>query len=195
MLLTTFSSLNAQSNNEDRLSELVKKAKKAGLEEDRIAHFLDLIAQKEQDLLAIKNSNNDDSVYGLLESPLKKTNTEVRMEFAKNLANLITKDEYASILDRELKKGATVLAQKEMKNVISAHELSEDQKQKVYALIADYYLNESITKSYYVFDKKLKEQKLTALRFYFEKNYRNLMESFGIILKSSKKANTNTFQY
>ncbi|MFD0989791.1 hypothetical protein ACFQ1R_06770 [Mariniflexile jejuense] len=195
ILLGLFLNVTAQSNNNTELEVLVERAKKAGLDNDRIIKFLDLIKQKEAALLEIKNSSKDESIYGILESPMQKTNTEVKMEFAKNLANLISKEEYLSILEEEIKQAATKEATKEMNNVLKAHELTDDQKKKVYALIAHYYLNQSVTKAYYLYDKKLKEQKLSALRFYFEKNYKKLMESFGIELGISKKVDTNTFQY
>lgn len=195
VLLGLFLNMNAQQKNNSELDALVERAKKAGLDNDRIDKFLDLIKEKENALLEIKNSSKDESVYGILESPMQRTNTEVKMEFAKNLADLISREEYLSILEEEIKKEGTKLATKEMDEVLKAHELTDDQKQKVYALIAHYYLNESVIRGYYVYDKKLKQQKLSALRFYFEKNYKKLMSSFGIELGTSKKANTNTFQY
>lgn len=203
MVLGAFLSVSAQSSSnteeskaKNELQVLVERAKKAGLDDDRIAKFLDLIVQKEKDFLDIKNSSKDESVYGLLESPMQKTNTEVRMEFAKNLANLISKEEYLLILEDEISKQVGKFTEKEMIEVLKAHqELTREQKQKVYALMTQYYLNESVTKAYYVYDKKLKTQKLSALRFYFEKNYKKLMASFGIELGTSKKADMNTFQY
>lgn len=187
--------INAQEDKQNSMQELVERARKAGLDDDRIAKFLDLIKQKEEALLEIKNANSDESVYGVLESPLKKTNTEVRIEFAKNLADLISREEYLAILEEEIKKEAAKHARKEMAEVEKAHELTLEQKREVYAFIAHYHLNEAVIRGYYVFDKKLKKQKLTALKFYFEKNYKKLMEGFGIEIGASKKPNTNTFQY
>ncbi|SDW82720.1 hypothetical protein SAMN05444411_102257 [Lutibacter oricola] len=173
---------------------LVDKAKKAGLDEDRVKEFVLLLEKKEKDM-AVFRYNKKNVSSDLMEVNSQKSMQEIKKEFARDLAKLISKKEFAIILGNDLKVIADEKAAKELKKIAEKHELTETQYETISERVLLYYLNETIYNKYYFYDNQLLKQKLSGLKYHFEKDYKELMQNFEITIKNSKKAKKNKFQY
>ncbi|GAB1857035.1 hypothetical protein MHTCC0001_18710 [Flavobacteriaceae bacterium MHTCC 0001] len=174
---------------------LTEKAKKAGLDESRITKLIALIKQKEEDITTLMNSTNTVNSASLFEVNTQKTIHEIREEFSTNIANLISKKEFANILGDDLLPTAMRNAEKETEQVLSSYNFTEVQQEQVSEKIKLYYFNEIITKHYYNYQWELQKQKLGGLRYHFEKEFKKMLDEFNVKLKPSKKADNTNFQY
>lgn len=177
------------------LEVLEEKARKAGLEDARVNQFLALVNKKEADIAAYKAAKKENTTSSILEVGDIKKVSEIKKDFLKDLTSLINKKEFAEILGDDLKPIAIKKAKEEMKAVLASYKLTEEQRKAVYKKMAVYYLNETIANAYYKHDKRLLKQKLSGLRYYFEKEYKAMMDDFDIKISPSKKAKKNTYQY
>ncbi len=174
---------------------LAEKAKKAGLDERRTTKLIALIKQKEEAITTLTNTANTVNSASLFEVNTQKTIHEIREEFSTNLANLISRKEFAAILGDDLLPAAMRNAKKETEQVLNLYTLTETQQEQVAEKIKLYYFNEIITKHYYNYQWELQKQKLGGLRYHFEKAFKKMMDEFNVKVKPSKKADNTNFQY
>ena len=60
-------------------------------------------------------------------------------------------------------------------------------------MMETFYFNEENITAYYAFDKELQRQKLSALRFRFEKKYEELRAKLNLEVKSNVNVNNRTY--
>lgn len=172
----------------------VKNAIAAGINEDIANTILDLIQKRKTDLKALKNNSNDtESLSELFENTARKTKSEIKKEFAQDLAQLVDRTQFAKLFNAQFIDIVTNKTQERMVSLKAEYKLKKDQETKISKMIKTFYFNQEISKAYYSFDKKLKKQKLSALRFRFEKKFKELMSSFNLKANPAKKLDEATF--
>ncbi len=174
----------------------VAKAIEIGLDAEKAHTILQLIKKRNDALEARKKALEEgDSMAELFENTDTKTKSEIKKEFAKNLSQLMNRKQFAALFGEVFMKNYQKKTSKKMQALQEIYTLSEEQITSIRKMIATFYFNEEVITAYYSFDKKLKKQKLSALRFRFEKDYKTLMDSYGLKAKTVKKAHQRTYQW
>lgn len=181
---------------ENRNTKFVNKAIEEGVSEDIANTILGLIEKRKNALEALKqHSNNGDNMSDLFENTDPKTKSEIKKEFASNLANLISKSQFAKLFGNEFLKNVNKSSEEKLASITNLEELSDEQKNNLNKMLKLFYYNEQVTSAYYSFDKKVKKQKLSALRYRFKIDYEALMGSFGKEVKPSKKVDQRSYKW
>ena len=180
---------------EESYKEIAKKAKAAHLNDHRISKLITLIREKDESIVASKAAKKSVDTGFFEMSTGGKTKKEIQKAFTQSVTKLITKDEYAQILGDALQPLAKKKADAEMQKVGLEYTLNDEQQKVLYKHIHLYYFNEAITNYYYGYDRPLVRQKLSGLRYHFEKEYKKIMDGFNLPVKNSKAVNNNTYQY
>lgn len=173
---------------------LITKSKKAGVSDKICDQLINLIRKKEQDLKLSKETNKVSVGAYLFDIKITKSPSEIRKEFSKNVARLITKKEYSYILKEDLEFIAFPKAKSELNKISKIYNLNKDQTNLVSKKIYTYYFEQTVIENYYSHDTRLKKQKLSGLRYYFEKDFQKTMKDFNIRLEGAKPLNNN-FQF
>lgn len=175
---------------------LKARAEEAGLKPEKITQLIDLIKQRDADITAAKQPRNTSGSTALFGIHDRESVGDIEKEFSAALSKLITRKEYAKILGGELRPLADKNAKKEIAQVLQRYDsLTEKQQKKLVERIRQYYFNETITTHYYRYNWQLQKQKLSGLRYYFEKDFKTLMDGFDVAISNSAKATNNDFQY
>jgi len=174
---------------------LKEKALKIGLDKAQINKLISLLEKKDAAIEALKKKNTSDNLSTLFEGTPRKSKSQILKDFSSELTSVISKKEFAALIGDGLKPGAKKKANKEFEKIIGTHKLTKEQKEKVYERVALYYFNEAVTNAYYKSKSTLRKQKLSVLRYKFEKDYRALMNNFDIKIEKKQKTDNRTFQW
>lgn len=171
------------------------KAKKSGVSLPTIKKVWRLITKRKRDLELYKNSRKNKNEFSLLSEDVSVKNPSlVKKEFSKNIASLITIQQYGDILGEQLKPIAKKKTNIEIKEIAAIHKFNKKQREEIYRRVALYYYNETVYKNYYSYDRRLLKRKLSGLKYHFEKDYKKIMDDFNIKIKSGKIKNRE-FEY
>jgi len=185
-----------KSNKTKELEILNSKAVKIGLTQAQIDKLVLSLERKDAAIAALKNHKKNSDLSTLFETTPSKTKSEILKEFSKELTEILSKKEFAALFGDGFRPIAKKKASKEFQEITTKYkQLDQDQKQELYKIIILYYFNIEITNAYYKSKSTLRKQKLSVLRYRFEKEYITLMESFDIKIKTSQKTDNRTFQW
>lgn len=176
---------------------LKEKALATGLEELRAQELVSLVDKKNADLKALKERGNqaDDAFSDMFEDSAYDTKKEILKTFGEQLTKLISKKEFGLIFKDRFIKKVKKETNEQLKLINSKYELDKTELEKTHELVYAYFLNVAIIKAYYKYEKALQKQKMSVLRYHFEKNYKSLMDGFDIKVKGSKKSDNRTYQW
>lgn len=181
---------------EQKNKAFITKAIEIGLTEAKTNAILALIEIRKNDLESLKNaSNNSDDMSNLFENTDPRTKTEIKRAFSKNLASIISKSQFAKLFGDEFIGIAQNKTQDKLFQLKDSYEFEETEEHALYKLINNFYFNEQVSVAYYSFDKKLKKQKLSALRYHFEKDYKKLMNEYGHQISPVKQMDKRTYEW
>ena len=178
------------------LDDIKTKAKEAGLDDGRIQELVDLVLKKNSDIEALKKKKETNSSFSdLFQDDSYSAKKEILAQFGRDIANLISKKEFAGIFKKKFKKITKTKTLEQLKQLETNYKFNEEQLQKLKQLVSTYYLNEAVNKTYYKHNKTLLKQKQGALRFRFEKDYKKLMESFDVKIENNKNTDSRKFKW
>lgn len=183
---------------EDLRTEALKaKALAAGLAEQRAQALVDLVDKKNADLKALKadGSQGDDAFSDIFEDSTYDIKKRILKDFGEGLNNLVSKKEFGLIFKDRFVKKVKKDTKEELKTISEKYELDKAQLEKVHELVYAYFLNVALTEAYYKYDKPNQKQKMSVIRYHFEKSYKDLMDGFDIKVKDSKKQNDRTYKW
>ncbi len=182
-------------NNKRREDEaFVEKAVKVGLKAEKAYRILLLIEKRNAALEARKKAlKTGDSMSELFANTDIRTKSEIKNEFAKALSRTITRKQFAGLFGNLFTENFQKKTDRKMIALQEIYKLNEEQITDIGKMVATFYFNEEVIAAYYSFDKNLKKQKLSALRFHFEKDYKKLMSGYGLKAKTVKKAHKRTY--
>ncbi len=176
--------------------EMFSRSKKGGLDNETTEKLWSLIQQREEDLELLKESGKQNSgTAGLFENSSQKTKSQIKKAFAKSLAELISRKEFGVIFQSDFKQVIEEKTTEQMTALKEAHKLTEGQTAEIGKMVSTYYFNQAITEAYYSFDKPLKKQKLSVVRYHFEKKFKSLMDMYGFTVNPSSSTNNRTFEW
>jgi hypothetical protein len=174
--------------------KFITKAKTIGLDSLTAATILTLIEKRKTDLKSLKDMKKEaDDTAQLFESTDLKTKTEIKREFSSKLAQIINRKQFSQLFGDVFMKNVEENVGSKIEGLKKIYNLKEDQLEKIKAIVESYYFNRETIAAYYSFDKKLKKQKLSALSFRFEKEYKELMKGMDLEIKPNVKKNNRTF--
>ena len=177
-------------------NELAKKAELAGLERNRINQLMALVDKKDKDIAAYRASKQNLGMASAFNIETGKNPNQIRREFSKDLVGLVSKTEFANIFAEQFKPMALKKAKNELQAILDTYkQLSDDQMRLVRKRVFQFYMDETVISAYYSYNKSILKQKLSGLRYHYEKAYRDLMAGFDINIEPSTKAKRNTYQY
>lgn len=175
---------------------LISQAKALGIGTKKINTIIQLMDKRTNDLEAAKHpSKNAEAVSDLFETSQPKPRHQIKKEFAQDLATLINQTEFAKLFGKELTKSSLNKTQKKMNELSQFDGLTKKQAAQIKALVKPYYFNQEVIMAYFLFDKKLQRQKLSALNYHFEKDYQTLMKALKLPINPVKKTHKRTFQW
>ncbi len=176
---------------------IIEKAIKAGLNQTDAEKLFARIKKREVDLKALKEIKKEEGeLTNLFENSSLITKKQIKQDFAKDLANMVNKKQFSLIFGNTFSQVVEKKTEEEMESIKTTYpKLLEEQLAKINTEVKNYYYNRAITDAYHSYDKTIKKQKLSALRYHFEKEYKKIMESFGIEVNTEKKVNNRTFQW
>lgn len=173
------------------------KAKELGIGNE-IVENIRILKKKRTDELAERKKKHD-KIKGdsdLFENTALKSKSQIKGEFAKGLANLIDLEQFSGLFGSEFIEITDQKVIEKMKLIQDTYKgLSETQLEEVKKMVKHFYYNQEIRTAYYSFDKRLKKQKLSALRYRFEKDYKELMGRYGIEPDVNNKLDKLSFQW
>jgi len=174
-------------------NSFLEKTKAAEIPISKAKKIWNLIIQRNKDLEAYKKRKKiPEDAFSIIEKIPAKTPQTIKKEFQEAIIALVSLKEYSLLLKEDLKPNVTEQAKKQLKEIFLAHEFTDEQKKEVYKKVTGYYYNKAANTYYYKYDKKKLKQKLSVLQFYFKKQYKNLMTSYGIDVANTQKKGTNS---
>lgn len=173
----------------------INKAQKFKISKITAENILNLIAQRKTDLKALKNKTkeSENQMSSLFENTAPKTKTQIKKEFSKNLASLIDFMQFSKLFGDEFFKNTEQNSNTRLTSLKKNYDLSDQQKEELFKQFYNFYYHEELITAYYSFDKKLRKQKISALKYHFEKDYNQLMESYGY--KNQNKTSNIEFKW
>ena len=125
---------------------------------------------------------------------LKATTILSLIEKRKNdlqaLNNQKVGDEISELFESTDLKTKSISKIEQLKKI---EQLTDDQDKEITTMMETFYFNEETITAYYAFDKELQRQKLSALRFRFEKKYEELRAKLNLEVKSNVNVNNRTY--
>lgn len=177
-----------------RKIKFIKKAKEIGIDSLKAINILHLIQKRKIALKSLKKQQQKaDEMSELFESTNTKTRTEIKREFSKNLAELINRKQFTSLFRNIFEKNISKQTQARLSDLKENYKLNKKQAKKIEEFISAFYLNTIATSEYYAYDSKLKKQKMSAIRYTYDKKFTILLDDLGLKRKPSAKANNRTF--
>lgn len=173
-----------------------KKAENAKLSKTKANILWDLITQRNADLKAYsayKKTSNDE--FAIVENVGVKTPADIRKAFQNAIVKLLTIDEFSDFLGDKLKPKVLEDSHKQLSAIQKEYKLGLSQQKGVLAKISDYYFSKAVYSYYYKHDRKKLSQKLSVLVFYFEKDYKALMEGYGITIDTPEKRKHSAYEW
>lgn len=178
----------------DLKDDIQRKCEKAGLDEETSNKVLSLVLKRERDLREL-NARRKNGSEELFENASVKSKKQVKIEFSKNLSAVISRSEFAAIFKDTFKEVILAKTSQQLAKITTSHELGEEQLAKIESIVQRYFFGRETTEAYYAFDSALKKQKISGLRYHFEKDYKALMQEFGIEVAPASGANSRTFEW
>lgn len=177
-----------------RKVKFIEKAKTIGIDSLKATEILSLIEKRKIALKSLKEQQQKaDEMSQLFESTDVKTRTEVKREFSKNLSQLINRSQFKALFENIFAKNVAEKTQSRLEDVKKNYKLNKKQTKEIESFISEFYLQTIATSEYYSYETKLKKQKLSALRFTYDRKFRELLESLGVKKKSGFQVNNRTF--
>lgn len=181
-------------NKEVKDEKFTSKAVEAGIGASVANDILGLIEKRAKDLRTREEKiKKADQMSELFENTAVKEKSEIKREFAQNLAKLIDRKQFATLFGEQFVPNVENKTREKMESLESSYELKKTQRTKIAEMMKLFYFNEEVIVAYFSFDKKLKKQKLSALRYKFEKDFKALMESFDLKVNTVKKMDKRTY--
>lgn len=180
---------------ESKNKAFISEAEALGIENEKANSILQLIDKRTNDLKVKPSQNNSDNMSELFNNTNSKTKQEIKNEFSQNLARLINKTEFAQLFGKEFTKNTLNKTQDKMNELSQIYDLTDEQASQIKSLAKTFYFNQEVIKAYFLFDKKLQKQKLSALNYRFVKNYQELMEALSLPINPVNKTSKRTFQW
>jgi hypothetical protein len=171
----------------------ISYAKEIGIDSLTAVTILSLIEKRKNDLQSLNDEKVGDEISELFESTDLKTKSEVKQDFSRDLAQIITKIEFSKLFGHVFMKNVKKKSDSKIGDLKKIEKLNKDQEKEITAMMKTFYFNEETITAYFAFDKKLQNQKLSALQFRFEKKYKELREKLNLEAKSSVKVNNRTY--
>jgi hypothetical protein len=127
------------------------------------------------------------------ESTDLKTKSEVKQDFSRDLAKIINKTEFSKLFGDVFMRNVKKKSISKIEQLKKIEQITDDQDKEITTMMETFYFNEETITAYYAFDKELQRQKLSALRFRFEKKYEELRAKLNLEVKSNVKVNNRTY--
>lgn len=184
-------------NAEAYKKELMTLAKKAGLDETKGEALYARIQKREKDLKELKQQRKaaEQSSSNLFDNASLVTSKQIKTQFSKDLATLLSKKEFGIIFQPTFSEVIQHLTEEKMTELATRYTLNDAQSAELHSLVRNYYFNQTITEAYYAYDKNIRKQKRSVIRYKFEKEYLKLMDSYGVAVAPSNEINNRTFQW
>ena len=177
-----------------RKVKFIEKAKTIGIDSLKAIDILSLIDKRKIDLKSLKRKQQEaDEMSELFQSTAVKTRTEVKREFSKNLSQLINRSQFKSLFENIFAKNVAEKTQSRLEDLKKNYRLNKKQTKEIENFISEFYLQTIATSEYYSYETKLKKQKLSALRFTYDRKFKELMERLGVKQKPGLQVNNRTF--
>jgi copper chaperone CopZ len=177
-----------------RKTSFISKAQALSIDSLKAVQILSLIDKRKLDLKSLKRKQQEaDEMSELFESTAVKTRTEIKREFSKNLAQLISRYQFIALFRNIFDKNVSEKTQTRLADLQKSYKLNNKQSQEIEMFISEFYLYMIATSEYYSYETKLRKQKLSALRFTYDRKFKELLDRLGIKQKPSFQANNRTF--
>tara|TARA_B110000046_G_scaffold162006_1_gene176037 strand:+ start:22065 stop:22601 length:537 start_codon:yes stop_codon:yes gene_type:complete len=172
----------------------ISDAMEMGIDSLTAVNVLSLIEKRKTDLQSLNNQKEGgDDISELFESTDLKTKSEIKQEFSRNLAKIISKREFSELFGYVFMKNVRKKTVSKIGDLKKIENLTEDQEKEIKTMMEIFYFNKETFTAYFAFDKKLQKQKLSALRFRFEEKYAELRTQLNLEVKSNVKVNNRTY--
>ncbi|MDO5968373.1 hypothetical protein Q4Q35_01000 [Flavivirga aquimarina] len=172
----------------------ISKAAEAGISTDVANNILGLIEKRATDLKTrAEKIKKADGMSELFENTAVKEKSEIKKEFAENLAKLIDRKQFAKLFGEQFLPNVVNKTTEKIAQLKTTYTFTEAQETELIKMIELFHYNQEIVSAYYSFNKNVKKQKSSALRFKFQKDYKVLMESFNLTVNPAKKMDKRTY--
>ncbi|WP_303315440.1 hypothetical protein Q4Q34_15185 [Flavivirga abyssicola] len=180
---------------EKEFTALKAKAIEAGLDENRTQQLISLVKNKNLAIEENKTKKIASTFSDLFQDSTYDTRKAIIAQFGRDVSGMLSKKEFAIIFADRFRATAKKDTKEQLASIFKTHKLNKEQQQKVHELVYGYFLNKAIANVYYKHQGLLKKQKLSVLRYRFEKNYLELMTSFDIKIDHPTKADDRTYKW
>lgn len=167
-------------NNNSEETIFLENAEKIGLSNDKKNALVVLIRKRNEDIHNFKmNKKTKENSSSLTDNNNLNKPSQINKEFNRKIAELISIDEYSKLFGKNFNTKAKEEAMEQFKIIDENYSLTKEQKATIYKMVEKYHYNLGLYDAYYNHDKNILKKKLATLKFYFEKEYKNLMTSYG----------------
>lgn len=158
---------------------LIQKAREAGIDEKRIQQIMDAIIERDLKYEErLRTWRKNDTRYAIYFHDEGFTDHQIRMDLRKELHDILNYDEFKVVFLEQMQPWIDREVENDFFKIRDAYRLTNTQLEEVKNFLNEKITAKVITKEYYNFNYDLYQQKLRAVEYRHEKNFRDMIKKF-----------------